>query len=113
MVLRIVCIIDIIVMVEYLQDSLNAMQVALDVNDVGVLRRMLELGKIETSFEKSAAAEAKAEAKPKTTIETTRAPAPVASIRGSEAPVATNSREALSFQDYKRLRMNELRQRRR
>ena len=76
-------------------------------------KALLELGKIETSFEKSASAEAKAEAKPKTTIETTRAPAPVASIRGSEAPVATNSREALSFQDYKRLRMNELRQRRR
>jgi len=76
-------------------------------------KALLELGKIETSFEKSAKTDAPAPAKAKPTIETTRAPAPVASIRGSEGNVATNSREALSFQDYKKLRIQELRQRRR
>ena len=76
-------------------------------------KALLELGKIETSFEKSAKTDAAAPAKAKPTIETTRAPAPVSSIRGSEGNVATNSREAMSFGDYKRLRMQELRQRRR
>jgi len=76
-------------------------------------KALLELGKIETSFEKSAKTDAAASTKAKPTIETTRAPAPVASIRGSELNVAFNSREALSFNDYKRLRIQELRSKRR
>lgn len=46
-------------------------------------------------------------------IETSRAPAPTAPIRTSEGTVASSTAQASSFQEYKRLRMEENRRKRR
>lgn len=70
-------------------------------------KALLELGKIENTF----SAEVK-ETKATPTVETTRAPAPVTSVRSMDAAVSLDTRTATNFQDYKRLRTQEIRKRR-
>ena len=78
-------------------------------------KALLELGKIEDRYASTvkvtSTTDPKVLAKP--TPETTRAPAPVSSIKADSGTVVTNSSEAKSFSDYRRLRMEEMRRNRR
>ena len=76
-----------------------------------VAKALLELGKIETRYQKAEAA-APAAPKPQPTIETTRAPAPVSSIRGESGTVQTDLASPMPFEQYKKLRMEQRRGRR-
>ena len=75
-------------------------------------KALLELGKIETSFEKSGSAPVKAEAKPSPTIETTRAPAPVSSIKAEAGTVQSDLSKPMPFHEYARQRREQMRRRR-
>jgi hypothetical protein len=70
-------------------------------------RALLELGKIETKF-----MTAEAKPKPSTTVETTRAPAPVTSITSTDGVVQTDLSKAPNFAAYKAARLAERRRNR-
>jgi len=70
------------------------------------------LGRIEARYEKQAKKEGEPPPPPpaaKPTIETSKAPAPVQSLRTGEATVVSDSAQASNFNEYKRLRMEEIR----
>lgn len=78
-------------------------------------RALLELGKIENQY---AARRVKVTSTTETTrqqpqIETTRAPAPVSSIKAEAGSVPSSSSEARNFNEYRRIRQEELRRNRR
>ena len=77
-------------------------------------KALLELGKIEDRYARKTKVTSTTEApKAKPTIETSRAPAPVSSIKAESGTVITNSAEARNYQEYRRLRMEEKRHNRR
>lgn len=79
-------------------------------------KALLELGKIQDSYERRSSVKVKSTtepALPKPTVETTRAPAPVSSIKAEAGAVPSTSSEARSFAEYRKLRQAELRQNRR
>jgi len=77
-------------------------------------KALLELGKIEDKYASRVKVESTTDPKPRTTtLETTRAPAPVSSIKADSGTVTTTSSQATSFAEYRRLRMEEMRRNRR
>jgi len=78
-------------------------------------KALLELGKIQDTYERKATVKVTSttEAALKPTVETTRAPAPVSSIKAEAGAVPTSSSQARSFVEYRQLRMAEMRKNRR
>lgn len=78
------------------------------------MRAVAEIGKLELKFvkaeDKATDKDAKAEATPP--IETTRAPAPIASIKAESGSVKQDLSAPMSFADYKQNRMAEIRRKR-
>lgn len=76
-------------------------------------KAMLALGKIESTYERKAKAEAKAEAEPpKPPVITTKAPPPIASLKSDTGTVPTDLSQVQDFKEYRRLRSEQLRARR-
>jgi hypothetical protein len=75
-------------------------------------KALLELGKIERRFETPDNVAATAAVKSTPTIETTRAPAPVSSIKGDSGTINTDLTKPMAFQDYARQRREQMRKKR-
>lgn len=75
-------------------------------------KALAALGRIEARYEKQESAEKKADSKPTPTIETTRAPAPVASIRGDAETASYDMSKPMPFEEYRRLRKEQMRRKR-
>lgn len=78
------------------------------------VRAVAEIGRMELKFvkaeDKATDKDAKAEAKPP--IETTRAPAPIASVKAETGTVRQDLSGPMAFSDYKQSRLTEIRRKR-
>lgn len=72
-----------------------------------VAKALLELGKIELKY--TPKAEEKQPETPTQTPETSRAPAPIAKLKDSGAPVTNDLSKPMPFTDYKRQRIEQIR----
>lgn len=73
-------------------------------------KALLELGKIEEKYIKTATPTVATQSP---TIETTRAPAPVTSLKADGGIVQTDLSKPMDFNDYRKVRLEEIRRRRR
>jgi hypothetical protein len=77
-------------------------------------KALMELGRIEDTYAKGTPAPVAAKPNGNPTPETTRAPAPVVSVRGSEGGIVnTDLSKPMGFQDYKQARLEQMRARKR